>query len=79
MSRTALDARLSPAWRAVLLASATSAATVIAAVVLSLAAPQLDTLTARLIVVIGDVPWGGVVLGLECHVVDVVSHRAMVR
>ena len=52
MSRTALDARLSPAWRAVLLASATSAATVIAAVVLSLAAPQLDTLTARLIVVI---------------------------
>ena len=27
----------------------------------------------------GDVPWGGVVLGLECHVVDVVSHRAMVR
>ena len=28
---------------------------------------------------LGDVPWGGVVLGLECHVVDVVSHRAMVR
>ena len=27
---------------------------------------------------IGDVPRGGVVLGLECHVVDVVSHRAMV-
>ncbi|MCC6855535.1 MAG: CPBP family intramembrane metalloprotease [Microbacteriaceae bacterium] len=52
MSRTALDARLSPAWRAVLLGSATSAATVIAAVVLSSAAPQLDTLTARLIVVI---------------------------
>ena len=26
----------------------------------------------------GQVPGSGVVLGLECHVVDVVSHRAMV-
>ena len=26
----------------------------------------------------GDVPWGGVVSRLGCHVVDVVSHRAMV-
>lgn len=26
----------------------------------------------------GHVPWGGVVLDAECHVVNVVSHRAMV-
>ena len=26
----------------------------------------------------GDVPWGGVDLGAECHVENVVSHRAMV-
>jgi hypothetical protein len=27
---------------------------------------------------LGDGPWGGVVSRLECHVEDVVSHRAMV-
>ena len=59
MSRTALDARLSPAWRAVLLGSATSAATVIAAVVLgsplvAVSDPELPVLGSPVVGEVGS-------------------------
>ncbi|MBX3099455.1 MAG: CPBP family intramembrane metalloprotease [Salinibacterium sp.] len=52
MENTNLAPRLSPVWHAILLAAATTIATVGLAALLSAVAPQLDSLTARLITVV---------------------------